>query len=458
MKKILIAFFICALYFSVAQGQKITALTVATSADDNSLMMTRTGSTGNVIKRITIANLFKNRTFIGTTIFPSTTTIAGNTVPGIVRDTMTARIAAATPINDLAPIWADTLTWIGTKKNIENFAGGGSGINRSYLQFIIGTTIGAPANGDTSLVHTSLAGKEISVYRGTGGDLYKQYFNSGTANIRTGYCVYNNATGEIRFRPALATGNRVFIIAEEPINVTWLYPSGAGGASVLLDSLLAVYEMDEVSGTSVIDAYGANDGVTNATPDAVGKIGKSKIFGGTSYITIPNNASLIPLGDKFSFSCWFYITTLPSVADSYEYFLRLRHVQAPTYGVTIFMSKTNYIAFYVTNTAGTTYEYETAASAVAAGQWYHLVCVNEGDGKDGKIYLNKTDITSYHPTAFTGTLLQYNSTVTIGNHTADYTVGFRGYIDQSILYKQALTPADVSWLWNDGNGRAYPFN
>ena len=147
------------------------------------------------------------------------------------------------------------------------------------------------------------------------------------------------------------------------------------------------------------------------------------------------------------------------MAGHHEYLLRLRHAVPPYFCATVFINYTaDYIAFFVNNTSGTTYEYETAASAVAAGQWYHLVCVNEGAGEDAKIYLNNVDITSYHPTAFTGTLLQYNSVVMIGNHNKVDEYGFKGYLDQSILYKQALTPADVAWLWNGGNGREYPFN
>ena len=74
MKKIVFTFLIFAFYLS-AWGQKITELTEATAVDDTALMITRQGATGNLLKRITIANIFKDRAFTGTTTLAATTSI-----------------------------------------------------------------------------------------------------------------------------------------------------------------------------------------------------------------------------------------------------------------------------------------------------------------------------------------------------------------------------------------------
>ena len=74
MKKILFTFLIFAFYLS-AWGQRITELTEATTVDNTALMITRQGATGNLLKRITIANIFKDRTFTGTTTLAATTNI-----------------------------------------------------------------------------------------------------------------------------------------------------------------------------------------------------------------------------------------------------------------------------------------------------------------------------------------------------------------------------------------------
>ena len=69
-------------------------------------------------------------TFIGDVILPATTTIAGNTVPGIVGDSIADRLDKAIPINDIAPLWADTTNAPGgivTYNQLQSFAGGGGG-------------------------------------------------------------------------------------------------------------------------------------------------------------------------------------------------------------------------------------------------------------------------------------------------------------------------------------------
>ena len=394
-------------------------------------------------------------TFIGNVILPATTTIAGNTVPGIVGDTLTARIAAATPIGDLAPQWPDTLTYMATKKDIKNLVGSGAGLNRNYLQFIIGTTTGAPANADTSLVHASLAGKEISAYRGTGGDLHKQYFNSGTANIKTGYCVYNNSTGEIRFRPALATGDRVFIIAEEPVNITWLYPSGAGGASVLLDSLLGYWKLDEVSGYVTNNSVNEHYGNVAGTVNEAGKIGKAILLNGSNnHITVSATPDLVPSNNRMTVVQWVYINTLPSVIGHVGFFFH--QTEGGAYNRNrAFINTDNYINFSVMNSALTEYwaEYPVALSA---GQWYHVVFICRGDGKATEIWLDGAKVAEGE--VFYGSLVQPTGDLIFGakySNTNEFCAAIT--IDEIGVWSQAFTAADVALLYKEDVGRTHPF-
>ena len=74
MKKILFTLAILALCAG-AYGQKVTALTESTTAGETSLLIVREGATGNLLKRITMANLFTARTLLGTTVLPATTSI-----------------------------------------------------------------------------------------------------------------------------------------------------------------------------------------------------------------------------------------------------------------------------------------------------------------------------------------------------------------------------------------------
>ncbi len=74
MKKILILLAVFSLGLTV-RAQKVTELTESTAVGETSLMITREGATGNLLKRITIANLFAGRTLTGTTVLPATTSI-----------------------------------------------------------------------------------------------------------------------------------------------------------------------------------------------------------------------------------------------------------------------------------------------------------------------------------------------------------------------------------------------
>lgn len=66
MKKILFTIAILALC-ACASGQKVTALTESTTAGETSLLIVREGATGDLLKRITKANLFNNLALGGTT-------------------------------------------------------------------------------------------------------------------------------------------------------------------------------------------------------------------------------------------------------------------------------------------------------------------------------------------------------------------------------------------------------
>jgi hypothetical protein len=71
MKRILITITVFALCL-VSYGQKITELTESTAVGQTSLLITREGAAGNLLRRITVANLFSGRTLGGTTIVSTT--------------------------------------------------------------------------------------------------------------------------------------------------------------------------------------------------------------------------------------------------------------------------------------------------------------------------------------------------------------------------------------------------
>jgi hypothetical protein len=343
---------------------------------------------------------------------------------------------------------------------LEDFSGGGGGVGIYELKGIIGTTSGIPEDGDSLIINTGFISRPHPLlYR----DGLLQYHQDGATTTGVGF-VFNNTTGTITANPPFSDGERIIVQAYDPIIWTSLAPEGGtggggtGGESPLLDSLIAVYEMDETAGTTVYDAYGDNDGTTNSTPNQTGIIGKSKLFAGTNYISVPYNATLLPDDDEYSVSIWFRLTQLPADAGHIMYLYRARDSQTPYYMANIFIHTDGYIAVYITNSAGTIYEFETNTGLLSINTWYNLVAVNEGDGEDAKIYLNGSDVTFKHDVAFSGALLEFDYVTYMGNQNASEGYGIVGYMDQVIISKQAFTPADVALIYNSGLGRAYPFN
>jgi hypothetical protein len=354
----------------------------------------------------------------------------------VVHDTVDALKAAAIDIDEY----------------LGDYTGAASGADSiSRLQFIIGTTTGAPANGDSTITHSAFEGLDVNVFR----DGSRQYLYT-TPTDDFDHFRWNSTTGTATVHPPWSTGELVIMEAFEPITLTTL--SIEGQESALIDSLIAYWSLDEPSGVVANDAVGLNDGTTDATVNQLGKIGKSYLFDGSEHITVPYNATLLPTDDELSFGCWFYLSTLPSVEGHNYNLLRERDSDVPYYAVSAFIHTTDYIAFYVTNSAGTVYEFETAVSAVSAGQWYYVACVNEGTGVDAKIYLGTTpaniaDVTSSHPTAFSGDLLQFNGDIVIGNHSAGETLGIKGYMDEVAIFDEALTLDQIKEL----AATTYPF-
>jgi len=105
---------------------------------------------------------------------------------------------------------ADYLSATETQTKIDSIGGF---IPENKLQFIVGVTGGATTkNGDSILTLTSIINRRVDVYRNG----LKLYQNATATNGQLGYR-FNSVTGQIVFRPVLATNDKV-IIEDQNIN------------------------------------------------------------------------------------------------------------------------------------------------------------------------------------------------------------------------------------------------
>ena len=113
--------------------------------------------------------------------------------------------------------------------------GGGGTSEKTMLQFVVGSTTGAPANGDTTMTVSALANMHIDLFRGTTSDLHKQYLHKTTfLDENTGY--WFNSSGTITVYPAWATGDKVIIEAAPVAGVNWITLGSTGASAYMTET------------------------------------------------------------------------------------------------------------------------------------------------------------------------------------------------------------------------------
>ena len=243
--------------------------------------------------------------------------------------------------------------------------------------------------------------------------------------------------------------------------VQLLYNSGAGrtfpfvqNRQNLLTDIAAYWKLDETSGIDVYDSY--VNGVTltamaDASINSLGKIGKSIFFSSSQYLSNESGGCPIVINgnNEWSFSTWFYATTLPSIKGTASRFHTIRTNLGYFIGG---IHTDDKLLLYITNSAGDVFD-ARGLTTIQLNAWNHAVLIaNNGNLK---IYLNGNDDTSGSPT-YTGTLDigKSDGLLQIGTSGDVY---FAGKLDEVGIWNRALTSVDVSLLYNKGYGNSYPF-
>lgn len=156
------------------------------------------------------------------------------------------------------------ITETGLNDALSGYSGGGSS-PKTMLQFIVGTTSGAPANGDTSMTVSALANMHIYIGRGTTGDLHQQYLNRTATNGITGYR-FDSETGTIVVRPAWATGDRAEIIAVNEDDVSWITLGTAGASAYMTETFEGAGYVNAIWSETVGSGSAVDEDETGVTP------------------------------------------------------------------------------------------------------------------------------------------------------------------------------------------------
>lgn len=367
-------------------------------------------------------------------------------------------LTGAALINTVAPIWAtDTANAPGsiiTYNQLQSFVGGGGTIGKYYEVSGRVGGLGFPSAGDSTDYHSSWIGRKLIVTRE--GNEQQQHAD----NTEEDGFWFDNVTGIVTFRPVLADGEQLIYRATNTIQYESMVAEGGGGEaeSVLLDSLVAYWQLNEPSGTIATELIGGYNGTLyGATAGVAGKLGLGVSFDATDAIVIPYNSALSPTGDKMSIALWFKADVLPSVAGHSMALFTLFDATTHNTSTVYVDSYDNKIYADFMNTTASEY-IVNSTSAIIVGTWYHVVGICKGNGKAVELYVGYGEA-NFKTTGnvFSGTLHTINSITAIGNDNIGYSRPSHGIIDDVGYWSSGHTEADVNLLFNGGDGRTHPF-
>ena len=263
---------------------------------------------------------------------------------------------------------------------------------------------------------------------------------------------FEDGTAIPRFFDGILDQVAVFDEAVTTDDIAELYEDKAGlyydnWTASLQAKAVTVWELDEISGTTVLDQVTEIDGINNgATINVAGIVSdllKSYDFNGTSdNITIPDNA-VFDTGGELSISLWCNFNDVRNTGRS----LFLHDLSDYKYLI-YKLSASNDVRFYVKTSSGTTFT--TPDQTVGDDKWHHVVCVydkNNASSQRLKMYVD--GVLEASAAGYAEDILSGDEGITMGVVGAGY---YEGFLDQVRFYDFAITSEDVTNLYKNGRG------
>lgn len=221
-----------------------------------------------------------------------------------------------------------------------------------------------------------------------------------------------------------------------PDEVTELYNSGTGLTYpfALTDGLVLHWNLNSTANDSTANA---NNGTLNGTSTVTGLIGDGQEFDADAdRATLPSS-----------------LTGAPTTNVTYQFWVKASAINAQN---NLFGYKRQLIRITTTALlwwADIDLSNVSATTTFTTGVWYHIVITQSGTSYT--LYRNGTSIGSGTTNSLDwGTPISANA----GLSYYDGSTGFRAVYDEFAIWSRALSSAEVTELYNGGNGLAYPFS
>jgi Concanavalin A-like lectin/glucanases superfamily len=217
----------------------------------------------------------------------------------------------------------------------------------------------------------------------------------------------------------------------------------AQGNSGLASGIQFYWKLDEGSGTSVVDAMGANTGTWQGTLGSqwtTGKISGGGNFNGTDGYVSTVSGTGFAAGAPFSIAAWVNLAAgggaFPMIFDT-----SLSGSSSVLFaGVNIGSNSSAGFNMYINGI-------QTSNNTVfTKGVWHHVV--GTYDGVNMKVYVDGAHMSS---TAGSTPAIS-GSNLYIGNGTAYANSMWKGQIDEVAVWNRALSAGEIATLYNSGSG------
>lgn len=227
-------------------------------------------------------------------------------------------------------------------------------------------------------------------------------------------------------------------------------------ANTLLTDLISWWSMNEESGTRD-DSHGSNDLADgNTVLYTAGKVGNAADFEATNeeYLWIADNASLSFSGnDDFTFVFWCRLESVAAwsqLITKWDWGSNDREYQM-YYDDT----KERFVGGVSPNGTASTLVDADTLGVPATETWYFIVFYHDSTNDIISIEVNEGGAdTEAHATGIHDDVTEF----TVGAQRNNGAAGgafLDGEIDEVGLWDRVLTDAEMTWLYNSGNGRSY---
>jgi hypothetical protein len=293
----------------------------------------------------------------------------------------------------------------------------------SILLYIDGHQVGS----DTSLSATGSLNSASTLYIGIDSD--------GTSNP------WEGELDEIAFYNYTRTATQVAVDMRRPQTAVVFGET----ANSLNSGLVAYWKLDENTGSTTNDSSGNSNNSNTFSGNATwtsGKFGSGITFDGTDdAVVIPDTPStnLGTTTDSYTVSTWFKTTT-----DFSTSVVLVSNLAGNTYPIRLGITSSETIHFEFRNSVSA-FTISNSSTPLNDGSWHHVVGIRSVEADRSFLYVDGILVDS-DVDGTDGSMVNGQDFV-LGN-TSTLSQDFNGQIDETRIYRRALSPAEVVQLYN----------